>query len=211
MTYREKLRDPRWQKLRLEVMSRDGWRCKSAACTARQEDRVMLVVHHKRYVAGREPWDYPANDLITLCEKCHDAVHQQDASDTQTALVENRFYRWHELGALVGHEPYGFLTETKGQIVCGCFRLDYNPDAPHIVLPGATNEGWVAKARLYVDQKTAVPIFTKDAGLPWEFVGKFRAEAVTQNQMEIAIHKARHNLGNVGAVLFLERKLTHDA
>ena len=110
MNYREKLRDPRWQKLRLEVMSRDGWRCQAVACATSRNPRVMLVVHHKRYVAGHEPWDYLHKDLITLCENCHEAIHKNDASVTQVDLVENRFFRWHEIDSLVGHTPYGFLT-----------------------------------------------------------------------------------------------------
>jgi len=203
MNYRDKLCDPRWQKLRLEVMNRDGWRCLHVGCAARQNPRVMLVVHHRRYVAGREPWDYPPEDLVTLCENCHEIIHQNDAQDIQTDFVENRFYRWREIGSLVGHTPYGFLTQVGQRIVCGCFRLDYNPDAPHIILPGASNGDWVAKARLFVAQQSAVPIFTKEAGLPWGFVGRFHAESMTQNPTEIATH--RHKLSDVGAVLFLKK------
>lgn len=56
--------DPRWQKLRLETMQRDGWKC--VAC--RRTDRP-LHVHHKRY-RGRV-WESPPQDLQTLCEDCH--------------------------------------------------------------------------------------------------------------------------------------------
>jgi hypothetical protein len=205
MTYREQLRDPRWQKLRLEVMNRDGWRCTNDACTGKPNDRVMLVVHHKRYLPNHEPWDYSTNDLVTLCEKCHDAIHQADVPETQAALVENCFYHWREISSLVGQEPYGFLTQVRQTIVCGCFRKDFNPDAPYNVLPGASNKDWLAKARLFVEQKTTIPIFTKEAGLPWEFNGYFVAEAMTQNTIEIAIHKQRHSLQDVGGVLFLKR------
>lgn len=64
-TYAEKLRDPRWQKRRLHILERDGWRC--ARCDA---DDKMLVVHHVWY--HREPWEAPDEALITLCEECHD-------------------------------------------------------------------------------------------------------------------------------------------
>jgi len=64
--YAEKLRDPRWQKKRLEIFERDGWACK--CCGAASE---TLHVHHRRYLFGREPWDNPQSDLVTLCETCH--------------------------------------------------------------------------------------------------------------------------------------------
>jgi hypothetical protein len=71
MTYSEQLKDPRWQKLRLEIMDRDGFACK----TCGRKNRT-LNVHHKRYIKGNAPWEYAAVDLVTLCEKCHKCVHQ---------------------------------------------------------------------------------------------------------------------------------------
>lgn len=65
-TYLEKLKDPRWQQMRLRVFERDGWCCQS--CNATQ---YTLVVHHRYYLKGHEPWDYPIDALITLCEDCH--------------------------------------------------------------------------------------------------------------------------------------------
>lgn len=204
MTYREKLRDPRWQQLRLAVMNRDGWRCQSDVCAAHHNPRVMLVVHHKRYIAGREPWDYPLDDLITHCVKCHDAIHEVDEPETYPTMIIGHFYHWGEIGQLVGHEPCGYLTQVDENIVFGCFRKDLNPDAPDIVLPGSDNPQWVAKARLFQQQDTPIPVFVKAEGMPWEFVGKFHVEAITQNAVEIQIHRERYpNLGNIGAVMFL--------
>ena len=64
--YYEKLKDPRWQKKRLEILERDGWRC--TMCKAK--DRT-LNVHHIAYFSGYEPWEVPSGFLATLCEKCH--------------------------------------------------------------------------------------------------------------------------------------------
>jgi hypothetical protein len=138
MTYREKLRDGRWQQLRLRVMERDRWRCQSGVCVAHNNPRVMLVVHHKRYIAGHEPWDYSPDDLITLCVKCHDSIHQNEETITNQVLVKGRCYHWLEIGQLIGRQPYGYLTQVEQSVVCGCFRADLNPDAPSIILPG----GW---------------------------------------------------------------------
>ncbi len=72
MTYSEKLKDPRWQKLRLEVMQRDEFTC--CHCGDRT---TTLNVHHLRY--HKNPWDTPLEELITLCNFCHlSAEHAKD-------------------------------------------------------------------------------------------------------------------------------------
>lgn len=65
--YSQKLRDPRWQKIRLEIFERDEWTCQSCHNT-----ESTLVIHHRRYLLNAEPWDYPSDLLITLCEVCHE-------------------------------------------------------------------------------------------------------------------------------------------
>lgn len=70
-TYRQRLRDPRWQRKRLEILQRDGWRCRHCGATTRE-----LQVHHVRYVRGKQPWEYPESALVTLCRDCHRAITQ---------------------------------------------------------------------------------------------------------------------------------------
>lgn len=69
--YSELLRDPRWQKKRLEVMQRDHFTCQHC-----KDTKSTLNVHHCYYgktVDGvrRMPWDYEISSLVTLCEDCH--------------------------------------------------------------------------------------------------------------------------------------------
>lgn len=59
--------DPRWQKLRLQIMDRDGWKCVACGDTT-----STLHVHHKRYCGSI--WDSPADDLQTLCNSCHSGL-----------------------------------------------------------------------------------------------------------------------------------------
>ena len=66
-------RDSRWQKLRLEIMERDGWTCKSCGATG---DGVTLNVRHAYYESGKAPWEYPADSLVTWCEDCHGKIHE---------------------------------------------------------------------------------------------------------------------------------------
>lgn len=81
MNYAQQLLDPRWQKKRLEILERDGWRCCSC-----ENDKDTLHVHHKYYVSHRFAWEYPDFCFQTLCSDCHSALkrlleitrHEQD-------------------------------------------------------------------------------------------------------------------------------------
>lgn len=66
-SYTEKLKDPRWQKKRLQILERDKW-----ACQACFDETKTLHVHHLYYEDGAEPWDYPDYALVTLCADCHE-------------------------------------------------------------------------------------------------------------------------------------------
>ena len=69
VSYSEKLKDPRWQKKRLEVLQRDNFTC--LACGSAEK---TLHVHHCYYVGKRNPWEYDSDSLLTFCENCHDEV-----------------------------------------------------------------------------------------------------------------------------------------
>ena len=69
MKYRRLLKKDQWSRRRKEILRRDGYRCRRCGSTGR------LNVHHKWYIYGRQPWDYPDRCLVTLCETCHRRVH----------------------------------------------------------------------------------------------------------------------------------------
>ncbi len=69
-SYSEKLRDPRWQRRRLEIMQLAHFQCESCAANNR-----TLNVHHVEYRAGADPWEYGDGDLECLCELCHESKH----------------------------------------------------------------------------------------------------------------------------------------
>ena len=68
--YSEKLRDPRWQKKRLEILNRDYFECR--VCGTKE---IELHVHHTKYLKGKKPWEYPNDLLLSLCKKCHFKNH----------------------------------------------------------------------------------------------------------------------------------------
>jgi hypothetical protein len=74
IAYRDQLRDPRWQKKRLEALEASGWECSNCG-----DETKMLHVHHKRYVKGRMAWEYDLEELAVLCEPCHEQEHEDRA------------------------------------------------------------------------------------------------------------------------------------
>lgn len=78
-SYAEKLKDPRWQKKRLEILERDGWACRYCS-----DKETTLHVHHKKY--NGEPWEALADDLETACEDCHKIIERM--KDAETWMLE---------------------------------------------------------------------------------------------------------------------------
>lgn len=92
-TYSEKLKDPRWQRRRLEILSRDNWAC--VDCEAKES---TLHVDHRIYRKGQEPWEYADQELQTLCEACHKRIEEE-----RKALKESMSrFRWKDIELMVG-------------------------------------------------------------------------------------------------------------
>lgn len=75
MNYSTKLKDPRWQKKRLEILNRDKFTCKLC-----KDTETTLQVHHLEYYGN--PWDAESKCLITLCEHCHLEVEHLKKNET---------------------------------------------------------------------------------------------------------------------------------
>lgn len=71
--YREQLKDPRWQKKRLEVFMRDNF-----SCVKCKDETTELHVDHLYYVKGASPWEVPMDALQALCRPCHEIKSEMD-------------------------------------------------------------------------------------------------------------------------------------
>lgn len=71
LSYSEKLKDPRWQRKRLQILERDEWACQGCG-----ETMEALHIHHIDHKKGCDPWDYDDSELITFCGKCHKWEHK---------------------------------------------------------------------------------------------------------------------------------------
>lgn len=93
--YTEKFKDPRWQKKRLEILSNYGFSC--ADCGEKSQ---TLHVHHKKYIKGRDPWEYEDEDCVVLCEDCHKKLH---ASKDRLADVIANVYDSETIERIAGY------------------------------------------------------------------------------------------------------------
>ena len=69
--YTKLLQHPKWQKKRLEVLERAGFKCER--CGAEEQ---QLHIHHWYYRKGKKPWEYEDRVFCCLCHTCHSAVRQ---------------------------------------------------------------------------------------------------------------------------------------
>lgn len=70
LNYKEQLADSRWLKKKADILLRDNYTCQK--CGAQSH----LNVHHLSYENGRLAWEYPNEQLVTLCEQCHAREHK---------------------------------------------------------------------------------------------------------------------------------------
>lgn len=74
--YSNLLKSPQWFNKRKTILSRDDNKCRCCGSVDR------LHVHHRQYHLRKQtgkfklPWKYQNKYLITLCENCHKAGHQ---------------------------------------------------------------------------------------------------------------------------------------
>jgi hypothetical protein len=123
-SYQKQLRNPLWQRRRLEIFHRDGWQCQSCGETGRE-----LQVHHRWYTGGLAPWESPDIALVTLCVACHERVsmnklpevtHQSTLADTYGSIRV----------LCVPPSDYYLAQEDVEKVVSEHIR--YDPEAPKL-------------------------------------------------------------------------------
>lgn len=93
-SYAAKRKDPRWLRKRSEVLTSANFMCQDCG-TATDS---YLEVHHCIYIPRLEPWDYPNDLLMALCEECHE-FRQARELDCHVRLARHlRLHPPHMLG-----------------------------------------------------------------------------------------------------------------
>lgn len=90
-SYADRLKHPRWQRRRLEILNRSNFTCEE--CGSKEK---TLHVHHKLYRKGAMPWEYVDRELQVLCEECHERVTHVHAL-LSAAMAEMDHHRLQDL------------------------------------------------------------------------------------------------------------------
>jgi hypothetical protein len=135
MTYLEKLKDPRWQKKRLEILERDEWMCKRCF-----DSESTLHVHHLDYEKGKEPWDYNNKQFITICESCHETEHttRKEYEQTLLSILKSK----------------GFMADDVLTILTGFngLKIKYAPEVTASVIEFILTDGFQYAFDLYFNE-----------------------------------------------------------
>lgn len=106
-TYSEKLKNPLWQKKRLEILNRDNFTC--VLCS---DTETELHVHHKEYKWGNKPWEYDNDNFLTLCKRCHSVI-EYFKDYKLTPIISSRFqYAGGEnwlISTIFKHDKHGLI------------------------------------------------------------------------------------------------------
>jgi len=108
--YSEKLKDPRWQKKRLEIFERDDWTC--IICG---DDKSTLNVHHTYYDYKLNPWEYKNIQLKTLCRRCHKNEHNYSSIEFALFVKEitKKGFLYYDIMSLLWVLNNFFITRKK--------------------------------------------------------------------------------------------------
>ena len=98
--YAQQLKSPEWKAKRLEILKRDDYKC------AKCGETKKLHVHHLSYTRGCNAWEYPNEQLITLCKGCHSEEHPES---TKRVSSENFYFTFLEALAPSLKLSYGEL------------------------------------------------------------------------------------------------------
>lgn len=161
LTYAQQLKDPRWQRRRLERLNKAEFRCE--LCFS---ETTELHVHHSEYFKGRMAWEYEDHELEVLCKDCHVSHHQLEES-IKRATVDGHFN---------GHFLAG--------VVAGFLEANFDLDGTHSILESdayadARHLGHIAYLYFYssaASKKAAVKALAAE-GRPLSPVDQFAIES----------------------------------
>lgn len=76
--YRKWYKTARWQKLRMEVLTRDLFTCQMVECGKIKFDTSKLVCDHVKAHRGSEALFWDERNLQCICKDCHDKIKQRE-------------------------------------------------------------------------------------------------------------------------------------
>ncbi|MEM7592980.1 MAG: hypothetical protein AAF383_15930 [Cyanobacteria bacterium P01_A01_bin.83] len=116
----------------------------------------------------------------------------------------DHIYTRQEIHEKLGGELETYLPQKNGKIVCGCFNLELNPQAPYIILVGQGDK-IESKARQLSIQTKNIPIFIRKATNEWEYQGNFICCRYSIDQGEIDAVNRRSKREGVTSIIYLQK------
>lgn len=120
-SYEQLLNTPQWRRFRHRILRRDRNEC------VRCHSRNRLEVHHVRYRYYTHlrryavPWDYPENELLSLCTNCHEQVHRTSSvpvvfiHPNHSAMTSNTFLN--RFARIFRNRPTNFAVPESAETV----------------------------------------------------------------------------------------------
>lgn len=95
-----------WEAFRREIIELDGGVC--VRCKRCESEGAVLQIHHREYLQGCLPWNFPYNLCETLCKGCHAETHGKIPPKSGWEYLSDE-----DLGDLCETCDYCDETETK--------------------------------------------------------------------------------------------------
>lgn len=73
----------RWRRKRRAILDRDNHECQE--CKKRGEFSRGIVVHHVRHLDARPDLALADDNLLTVCERCHNQLHPEKFGQEEAA------------------------------------------------------------------------------------------------------------------------------
>lgn len=70
-------KNPRWKRKRKNILKRDNYMCQECKRYGRRTEAT--TVHHKKHTDEFPELAYEDDNLVSLCEACHNKMHPEKA------------------------------------------------------------------------------------------------------------------------------------
>jgi hypothetical protein len=107
----------------------------------------------------------------------------------QTKPKVGKLYSCLEQSNMHGGNPQLTLPDSEDKVTLIRFRLDKNPDGPHIIdhgPPGSANSRLPNRIEMLRRQSEPLPVYRYAWGGAWEYLGRYRVREITDDGPEAA-------------------------
>ena len=130
--------------------------------------------------------------------------YRKAAKDERKTHDMTRFTQ-EQIAAMRGFLPH----DEHDRVICARLRLDYNPGAPEVILPG-DDEDVRRWASVLCKQGGAIPVYIWRESGGWEYVGEFEVESFSDSPADISQHARSGSVASIpiSSVIRMRRILT---